>query len=328
MAYLKSRNSLGVSVLVAGMVLAGCQTTKLGGGGSEVSGSAGDEGAKGESIQLTKCDQPLGTAALVEQQIPGLAQVGLESPVPLLRLMMAQSNCFTVVDRGQASQLMQQERALSQSGQLQAGSNVGGSQIVAAEYAITPNVIYQDEDAGGAGGGIGGLLPGIGGLVAGGLNVQDLEAQVALFLTDIRTGVQKAVAEGSAEKTDIGFGLGGFGGGLAAAGGGYASTDIGKITAAAFMDAHNNLVSQLRSETTVQPLTEAGMSAPATAVDPYSTTTNLRMRTGPGSSYGVLTVLPSGTPVTPTGAIDGDWWEVNSDLGAGWVSSKYLIENQ
>ncbi len=155
-----------------------------------------------------------------------------------------------------------------------------------------------------------------------------MEAQTALFLTDLRSGVQKAVAEGSAEKTDVGFGLFGAGGGLAGAGGGYESTDIGKIVAAAFLDAHNKLVAQLRGETSTQPVAGAASTGAAGGPAPYQTTTNLRMRAGPSTGDSILTVLPNGAPVTPTGAIQGDWWEVQTDQGTGWVSSKYLIENQ
>jgi|GEM_PF-4797931 len=88
-----------VLVFVAFVGLVACSTTQLGGGSSLVTGSAGAEGtAKGEAAQLARCASPIGTIALVESQVPALAQFGLTSPVPLIRLMTAQSGCFNVVN--------------------------------------------------------------------------------------------------------------------------------------------------------------------------------------------------------------------------------------
>lgn len=194
-------------------------------------GAAKDTVGDQTEVQLVKCAQPLGTAALVEatmpgqaqgaQTAPGLDQVGLPSPVPLLRLMMNRSNCFQVVDRGQASEIMRRERELMAAGQLQEGSGPGAGQMVAAEYLITPNVIFQDAKA--SGGGVGAALVGLAGwfvpgaaavgAVAGSVKIDNLEAQTVLTLTNVRTGLQESVSEGSARKRDIGFGVLGVGAG-------------------------------------------------------------------------------------------------------------------
>ena len=215
-----------------------------------VTGSGGAAGAQGAAPQLTRCATPIGTAALIEQDNPMLAQAGLTSPIPLLRIMMAQSNCFRVVDRGQASQAMQRERAMAAGGDLQSGSNMGAGQMKAADFLITPNVVFKDANAGGGGAGLGALIPGIGGAIAGGIKWTNMESQVTLFLTNVRTGEQEAAAEGSASKRDLGFGGLAFGGLVGAGGGAYASTDIGKIVSAAFLDAHNKLVSQVQVDAT------------------------------------------------------------------------------
>jgi hypothetical protein len=73
------------------------------------------------------------------------------------------------------------------------------------------------------------------------------EAQVALLLTDNETTEQLAAATGSARATDLGIGglvLGRVGGG---AGVGWSNTNEGKVIAAAFLDAHNRLVEQVRA---------------------------------------------------------------------------------
>ena len=243
-----SRNVVTALAVVG--TLTACATTQLGGGGSMVQGSAGEAGnAQAAAAELRSCGQPLGTMALVERQDQfALAQHGLTSPVPLIRLLAAQSNCFAVVERGQALDRMVQERELASQGLLQAGSNVGSGQMVAADYLLTPFVTFSEDDAGGMVGALGGLLPGyLGATVAAvGGGVEFREAESMLSVVDQRTGVQIAVAQGSAKATDVlggGFSLGAIPGfaGL----GGWSNTNQGKVVAAAFLDSFNKLVDQL-----------------------------------------------------------------------------------
>jgi hypothetical protein len=77
--------------------------------------------------ELAKCDKPLGALAVVEPQddvIRSLQRFNLQSPSGMIRLMVQQSNCFTVVERGVAMKNMQQERALAEAGELRKGSNM------------------------------------------------------------------------------------------------------------------------------------------------------------------------------------------------------------
>ena len=132
-----------------------------------VSGSAGPEGAKNESAKLEKCDKPYGTLAVSEPQDyvgQALMQYGLPSPVSLIRMMIQQSNCFVVVERGRAMKNLMQERELAGGGQLRSGSNMGGGQMVTADYVMTPDVVFSNKDADGVGGALGGLF-GIGGAI-------------------------------------------------------------------------------------------------------------------------------------------------------------------
>jgi len=72
------------------------------------------------------------------------------------------------------------------------------------------------------------------------------EAQVALLLSDNETTEQVAASTGSVRVTDLGVGgllLGRIG---AAAGAGWSNSNEGKVIAAAFLDAHNALVTQVR----------------------------------------------------------------------------------
>lgn len=229
------------AVAMISACLAGCSQTNLGEGNSMVTGSAGPQGARKEASQLPKCDRPLGTVALVEKQIPALAQMGLTSPVPVIRLMIAQSNCFQVMDRGQALTRIEQERAVSGAG--------GVGKLAAADFFITPDIVTQNANSGGFAGGAGALLPGVAGIIAGGITQKSSEAQTALYLTETRSGVQVAAATGSAKTQDFGWALGGVNGvgGVGGIGAGYSNTEIGKTTAAAFLDAYANLVRQVQN---------------------------------------------------------------------------------
>jgi hypothetical protein len=243
-----------------------------------VSGSAGAAGAQGASNQLARCERPLGTAALVEpdaQAITSLQSLGLQSPIPLLRLMMAQSNCFQVVDRGAALGNIEREQALRQQGLLQSGSVTAQGRMITVQYLITPNVIFSNPNAGGmsAAAGLGsffGTAGALAGAVAGSMRVQ--EAQTALFLTDAQTGVQSGVAEGSARVRDFGgaAGIAGFGGGIGglAGIGGYGNTAEGKLIVAAFLDAHNKLVEQVRLTVPNLPPVSAPTQPRQPAYDP------------------------------------------------------------
>jgi hypothetical protein len=145
-----------------------------------------------------------------------------------------------------------QERQLATSGQLQPGANIGRGQIVAADYLITPNVVFSERNAGAVGGAVGAVVGSFlpyGGGALGNLagSVHFSEAQAVMMITDTRSGVQVAVAEGRARASDLGGGLGlagvpGFGS-LS----GYSNTNQGKVVAGAFLDAFNKLVDQVRA---------------------------------------------------------------------------------
>src|SRR5687768_11529247 len=185
---------------------------KKGQGGSEIQGSTGPSGSQGDN-GLEHCDKPMGALAVVEPQnyvSQSLSHYGLQSPTGLIRMMVQQSNCFIIVERGMAMQNMMQERALADSGELREGSNMGGGQMMSADFVLTPAVVFSEDDAGGVGGALGGLVGGsrgrVLGAVAGGLKFK--EAQTSMLVTDSRSGVQVAAAEGSARKADLKLGIG------------------------------------------------------------------------------------------------------------------------
>src|SRR6476660_6442795 len=138
----------------------GVTQPKQGQGGSVVQGADGTNGSVGDS-GLQHCDKAMGAVAVVEPQdyvLVSLRRYNLSSPVGLIRLMIQQSNCFIVVERGVGMNNMMQERQLAASGELRQNSNVGGGQMVTADFVLTPSVAFSESNAGGVGGAVGGLL--------------------------------------------------------------------------------------------------------------------------------------------------------------------------
>ena len=243
----------------AALLLSGCETTSMKMGSPEAktvaTGSAAGAATSGENTALEKCDSPLGTVSLVENQTAGwytilTGEYKLPPTANLLRLLVQQSNCFVVVERGAAGmRAMSRERELMQSGEMRGGSNFGKGQMVASDYALSPEIVFSADNAGGIGGVLGGLIGGGSGraVAAIGGGLQTREASAMLTLVDNRSGVQVAASEGSASKTDLNL-FGGLFGGRAGAGlGGYTNTPQGKVITAAFMDAFNQMVRSLRN---------------------------------------------------------------------------------
>ena len=248
-----------VAAIAAAALLAGCETTNMKMGSEDAktvaTGSAAGSTTAGASGALERCASPLGTVSLVENQSAGwytvlTGEYRLPPTANLLRLLVQQSNCFVVVERGAAGmRAMNRERDLQRSGEMRQGSNFGGGQMVASDYGLSPEVVFSTDNAGGIGGVLGGLIGGGRGraVAAIGGGLQTRQASALLTLVDNRSGVQVAASEGSAAKSDLNL-FGGIAGGSAGAGlGGYTNTPQGKVISAAFMDAFNQMVISLRN---------------------------------------------------------------------------------
>ena len=244
-----------VLTAAVGVLMTGCVATmpgqpEAGGSKTAVTGAAGGATAEGASSSLERCDQSLGTIGVVEDQNAGwyqtLRSYKLGSTVPVLRMMIQQSNCFVVVERGAAMHNMNVERNLQKSGEMRAGSNFGAGQMVAADYTMNPQITFS-QNTGGVGGGLAGLSRSLGmvGALAGGLKTN--EASTTLIMIDNRSGVQLAAAEGSAKNTDFNVFGSAFGWAGGAGAGGYSNTPEGKIIIVAFADSYNQLVKAVRN---------------------------------------------------------------------------------
>lgn len=235
-------------ILALLLTLPGCTQVNMGGTSAKTvaTGSAGGATAANANPDIESCNEPMGTMAVNEDHTANwyswLGRYGIQSTVPVLRLLAQQSNCFVVVERGSGMRHMSRERQFQNSGELREGSDFGKGQMVAADYTITPSLIFSANDTGGLGGTIGGLFGTVGAAI--GSSIKTKEAQSMLTMIDNRSGIQVAVAEGSGSAMDMGgvtslLDLGsGIGGGLNA----YKKTPEGKVVVAAMADAFNNLV--------------------------------------------------------------------------------------
>lgn len=246
----KLANFLLVSSFI--FVATGCIGMQMGSESAKTTATGAAAGASSQNAnpELEHCDTSLGTMSVVEDTASSwytylTTQWQLGPTTPVLKMLAQQSNCFIVVERGQAMHNVMVERELRDSGELRQQSNFQKGQMVAADYSMSPSITFSNQNAGGLGGAVGGLFGSVGAAIGGSLNSK--EASTILTLIDNRSSVQLAAAEGSAKNVDIGAFGGLFSGGVGGGLGGYTNTAEGKVLVAAFTDSYNNLVRALRN---------------------------------------------------------------------------------
>jgi curli biogenesis system outer membrane secretion channel CsgG len=281
--------------------------------------SAQPRAAASQTPQVPRCTRNVGTISIQNGDTAGWTYYRLQPPAGLLRVVIQQSGCFTIVERGAGLDAAMRERELAGEGNLQRGSNVGGGQIRAADYVLLADVIAQDNNAsgGGVGAALGGVVGGRLGGVIGGMGVRSQTAQTTLTLANVRT-TESFATEGNATNRNFTWGGVGFLGGGGVGLGGYTDTEIGRVVTVAFIDAYTQMISQLG---VLDTSTTAAAAAPQQS---YRTTqaTQLRSRANGGS---VLRNLPAGAIVYPSGERDGVWWAVEDEnQNQGWVTNDHL----
>jgi curli biogenesis system outer membrane secretion channel CsgG len=303
--------------------------------------------AQEASSTVERCERPLGTIAVSEAQsaaTSALQGYGLGSPVALLRIMIQQSNCFQVVERGAAMANLQEERALAADGQMLGGSNIGKGQLQAADFVMTPNVQFTAGDTGGIGGAIssyGGHLLGGLGRVVGGIagNLKFKEAQTSLLIADVRSGIQVAAEEGVAKKTDFGVSGWNWGGGDYARLGGYTNTPEGKMVAASLLDNYNRIVARIRNEPKLVKASSAASKANAQAstragtpvssgASVYARLASVKVYTEPRANSKVMGTLKRSEEAIATGEERDGFVKIDGEnVAGGWVQ-RTLVATQ
>jgi len=269
---------------------------------------------------IPTCDKKIGTLAVTEPENRWWQELQLESPEALIKVFVSQSKCFTLVDRGKGLAAAEKERALAGSGEMRGGSNIGKGQMKAADYVLVPDIINKNGNSGGRkiGGILGGLVPGLGGVLLGGISLKSKTADVVLTLTDVRSTEQISLQQGHAKKTDLGWGAGGglgFFGGFAAGGASsYANTEIGQVVTMAYLQAFTKLVEDVKN---IKPDAKADNAAQSVSMAKPG-----KLYEKPNLKSTVVRDLDVGMTMYPTGEKEGIWWKVTDELGnEGWVPS-------
>ena len=279
---------------------------------------------------VPRCSRKHGTISIVDgDDSRGWTQYNLAPPQKLLKVLVARSGCFNLVDRGSGLQAAQLERDIQGDLGLQRRSNVGQGQIKAADYVLQAEVQGANSNASGSGvaAGLGGIIGGPFGGIVGGLRSKKMEANVVLSITNVRTTETLATEDGYAAKNSLSFGggggvFGGVGGGLI--GGGYDNTDVGRIVTLAFIQAYTKLVNDLG-------YINAGDTGTAEAAPAKTFTAQgpIAMRTTASAAGRVMRTLPPGAIVYPTGNKNGLWWEVaDENDNVGWVLNTKLAPSR
>lgn len=248
-------------------------------------GAAGGSTSVGADADLQTCPETVGTVRLQDGNAPastagtsGEGGSALESlrgllrdvdamqqrraapsggaSIEALRLLIQQSNCLAIVERGlgEAAATDEKRRTRAAGNEVRDDANMGQGQEVAADFVLRSLLLGANKDENSSGIKAGGLLgSALGGL---GLSKSESTADVQLVLFDVRSKVQLAVAQGHGSGTNTAMAssvLGRAGRALGGASVGTSSkTSMDKIILQAYADAYNKMVPAMRNYKTQQ----------------------------------------------------------------------------
>ena len=239
---------MGIAVGLVGCLASA--PTVGGGSASPTTGAGAGSNASGASARLERCNAPMGVLRIEEETGSAWYRyygARLGSTAPLLNLLILQSNCFVVVERGTGERGIAAETSRARGDEARESATRGKGQQVVADYLMKPEIVMANKgNEGGQIGGLGRLLPGVLGVVAGTAAMKSNEVGTVLTLVDIRSTVRLSAAEGYSKNTNFSLAGFGIGGGGALGGSAYSNTDEGKLISAAFVDAYNKMVVSLR----------------------------------------------------------------------------------
>ena len=293
---------------------------------------AAGNAAAASTPSIEKCSHKLGVLAVAEPNGGWgyLSSYQLGSPAQLIRMMVQDSGCFDVVERGVAMANIREERSLAESGEMRGESNIGKGQMQAADFVMTPAVQIAANNTGGVGGALaGGLMNrfGLGG-ISGGLKFK--EASTSLIIADVRSSIQVAAAEGKATKTDFDIGGWGWTGAAFGAANGYTNTPEGKVIAASLLDNWNNIVRTIRDNPSlIKTHSESGdvnaanstrAGAPQKAGEILmARINNVRVYSGPSKDSKVVATLSRSDELIASGDQKNGFVQIDSSNFSGWV---------
>lgn len=244
------------------------------------------------------------------------AEIG-HGMVDMLTTTLFNTNRFIVLER-QILQDVLAEQDLGASGRIQAGTEAPIGKIEGAELLVVGGVTEFEPHAAGAGGGLGAILGGPFGAIAGAFK----KAHIAIDLRIVDTRTSRILAATSVEgsATNIGGMVGILGGTVGVGLGGYKNTPTEKAIRVCLQEAVNWIVSQTPQQyfhyTEYEHTREYKSTAKGVA---YVKVGKANIRSGPGTQYGVINAAKEGDKLE---VIEerGSWCSVRlPDGSTGWI---------
>ena len=266
-----------------------------------------------DDIELAKCEESLGTIAVVDGDTQGWSEYGLGSPRELINSLAIESGCFTPYNAagGTPADFLMNVVA-------------GDSEEVDKSIELAKSAAMEGLWRSGAASTVLSKIPVGGALIGmfGGLGGKKKRVAAGIKVLSPASGLTIVTGSGEVKKSSLSFG-GSTAWNAGATASGYGNSKKGKMLVEAFVMAFNEVAAQAETIKSVPKMQPAVAAAPA---EPAATTAiDTILRSGPDASSAEVRSLRAGTELTPTGERNGLFIEVEDNYGTkGWVSVEDL----
>ncbi|WP_370177612.1 SH3 domain-containing protein [Alteriqipengyuania sp.] len=266
-----------------------------------------------DDIELAKCEESLGTIAVVDGDTQGWSEYGLGSPRELINSLAIESGCFTPYNAagGAPADFLMNVVA-------------GDSEEVDKSIELAKSAAMEGLWRSGAASTVLSKIPVGGALIGmfGGLGGKKKRVAAGIKVLSPASGLTIVTGSGEVKKSSLSFG-GSTAWNAGATASGYGNSKKGKMLVEAFVMAFNEVAAQAETIKSVPKMQPAVAAAPA---EPAATTAiDTILRSGPDASSAEVRSLRAGTELTPTGERNGLFIEVEDNYGTkGWVSVEDL----
>lgn len=267
-----------------------------------------------EEVALAKCEQSLGTIAIVEGDTQGWAEYGLGSPRELVNALASESGCFTPHSPASGTPADFLMNVIA------GDSEEVDQSIEMARSAATEALVRS-----GALGSIASRIPVGGALIGmfGGLGGKKKRVAAGIKLLSPATGQTIVTGSGEVRKTSLGFG-GGNAWTMGANAAGYGKSKEGKMLVEAFVLAFNQIAAQQQT-IAAMPKPQRVAAAATDTTPTASAAVDTVLRSAASADAAEIRTLRAGTELNPTGQREGLFIEVEDNFGTrGWVTVEDL----
>lgn len=265
---------------------------------------------KKEEVVLVKCEESLGTIAVVDGDTQGWSEYGLGSPRALINALASESGCFTPHNAASGTPADFLMNVVA-----------GDSEEVDQSIEMAKGAAMQGLVQSGAASSLLRGVPGAGAVLGmfGGFGGKKKTLAAGIKVLSPMNGMTIVTGQGVVKKSTLSFG-GNNAWNAGAQAAGYGSSKDGKMLVEAFVLAFNEVAAQSATLASVPKAT------PAVAEPTYATVASATsMMATPSAEGEVVRGLMVGTTLSPTGKREGLFVEVKDNFGTkGWVSVEAL----